>query len=1426
MDKKDKRFLKLAAAVLSVSVFSSSFSSPAAAVTAEVFKPQADLSAAQEEIRIQPPEQVQEGEEKQKNKAAVDEALSAVRKALASGTPEDTEHARILVEGLTPTNKVRMYVEMNRDRYLQLLLADSRTYFDAEQYLERNPDVRAAALHAGAGNEYRFALRHYLTYGIFEARSSETAFDPVRAAIAYPELLNSLLFSGDASPDRLRAAFTERTSLAATEAIRLSWTAPLDGEGNLSREPLTYTLYLLSDGDRTTASGKAQDGQRAQQSSDDSDHNSPGTAPAPEPAPGPDTRKRDPAFLNRGAKLITPYILYTEPGNGSSSFRFTTGNAFTPKKNTGQIVEGIFYGDNYRKAKELSAGKDYTLLVYMCGTDQEIDKEYRRVSLQLVSMMQADVSNVNVLLCVGGTNSYASDYMDKGTADGSAAAVSGLRSGIYYVNPGGLPDKVKDVLKAPLFSGEISTVDQIMRDLDDPSKKYNGITYNDVITEETFIQLSSTGPVDMGDGALLSGFLNFGTSLFPAKTYGLSLSDHGGGVERGTISSDDLKENDAVKIEGTTITTDELESALASSDLFRNKNISEDGKLGLLFFDACLMGSTEEAWNLKDYYRWMLGSEEQTMSWTDYGTFISRLSGDVGAGKADKEIAEDLAKDFSSTLWHRGQDRGAIGSVAVFSSAAMDETIQKLNSLSGSLETALKGSGGVSKETVQDIFIALRTSALSCYNAASNDTRPTLGDVIENRKYVDIGEFLIFLSENLDGLIKKGTSGKSAGDMETLRTLKEKTDDALNAGFLSWLSIQNYSGFRGYIWGDADGTVKMGDVTETGFPTWMDLRGKKSTLYGSSLYFPFGGSAEEFVKSEYYKYYSGSELDSYVRFLKTYLDYYNDKEGYASKRAELAKELEGKGLYCRLITPSENMIQVGEGDDSRSFIKFQIAASYEDAGINSNEIPAHSTGNPMLDILETQSTIQVAAVHQEYFGTAGKTKGADGQDEAYLKVHMICAEENVSEYSYALTNNSIYFNVTDLKHSVIDGFTLQGNLYDVNTGAALTEEKNVNGKVTAETVTDWQFVLRSDLEYDEKAKADVIKTLGGQADDEGTYKQYFTVLGGTITGKDTVSDNSYHVFRKDNAESSNDFRYMGSVDLKTAQKMGGVSAISVYHYILKEETDREGNITGYSKKMLEDFAGIGDGFFAADTDQAGKSNLVISSQGITEQVDGAYTNERTGYALQIGTDNKNYSMTAKLSKEEYDKGGNVGNGPLAVINRDAENLDPYIRDHIEFYEEEKKEDDYSAADPEEELPDHRNVPETGDGAVMAAETGEITEQSDAPGTPEETEEAGEAEEPEAAEKTEAAEEPEAAEGTEDPGMAELAEDAGRAEVTVETGGTADTGATVAESAGDEEDPAGGSEISDETEEAESADQAAEEQVETEVSQEVSGDITV
>ena len=133
---------------------------------------------------------------------------------------------------------------------------------------------------------------------------------------------------------------------------------------------------------------------------------------------------------------MIPYSLYRDSFD-NEVFSFTTYNIFDDINNN-KVVNVRYLGENYRHAKELSQGKKYTLMLYLCGTDLEEDPYNRSVSGELVSMLQADMTNVNVILCVGGTLSYGSNYLNNDAQDGSSFGASNLRACIYYLNPDAL----------------------------------------------------------------------------------------------------------------------------------------------------------------------------------------------------------------------------------------------------------------------------------------------------------------------------------------------------------------------------------------------------------------------------------------------------------------------------------------------------------------------------------------------------------------------------------------------------------------------------------------------------------------------------------------------------------------------------------------------------------------------------------------------------------------------------------------------------------------------------------------------------------------------------------------------------------------------------------------------------------------------------
>lgn len=118
------------------------------------------------------------------------------------------------------------------------------------------------------------------------------------------------------------------------------------------------------------------------------------------------------------------------------------------------------------------------------------------------------------------------------------------------------------------------------------------------------------GEQNIGDPALLAGFLNLGLTYFPAERTNLILWNHGGGSVYGYG-------NDELTGDGLVLT--ELNSAFASS-------MVSEKPLGFIGFDACLMGSLETACILSPYADFLVASEEiEPGTGWDYA-FLAELS--------------------------------------------------------------------------------------------------------------------------------------------------------------------------------------------------------------------------------------------------------------------------------------------------------------------------------------------------------------------------------------------------------------------------------------------------------------------------------------------------------------------------------------------------------------------------------------------------------------------------------------------------------------------------------------------------------------------------------------------------------------------------------------------------------------------------------
>lgn len=655
------------------------------------------------------------------------------------------------------------------------------------------------------------------------------------------------------------------------------------------------------------------------------------------------------------------------------------------------------------------------------------------------------------------------------------------------------------------------------------------------------------------------------------------------------------------------------------------------------------MGSAELAYNLKDYYRYMGGSEELGRAGTLYSSILNTLNSDVANNASDRTIATNYVKEYTKITYFQGfTPLGMEASMAVFSSADMENTYDKINALSRGL-TDILSSDAYSAEMRNDVFKAIRKASLSCYVLSEG-----------NAQEVDLGEFLSFLQTNIDAL-NSDYSKYTDDDVAKLKSISSSLDQVLNSGFLVYLSIQNLQGLGSLKKEATDGVISLNYSIDESTSLWTDARtgttGKRDYIYGSSIVMPVGFdlNVDEFRKSPLYSYYSDSPLKDYVSFLDAYYRYYGAEGGYKESINNLAGELAQQSIYNKLIKQVDgnsgytNTIE--DNGKKLTYITLKVADSYEEVGLTA---PAHSTGSPMLDIMETQRAIQVAAVHKEYFYAPGDNDNPD----KYLVVDMICAEQPLSKYSYALGSNTIILDVTAVSQSITEALALQGSTFDL-------DRENPVGSY------DWQFVLKSDLESKPDSKASAISVILNES--ESIYPDtVLTISGGyvtaqTKTNEDTgepqtsynLSENAYHLFIK--KEGENEYMYRGTVELSENNQytlVNDVVGISAYHYVLGKTLDQNNDTILY-KQQLEGLEGIKSSYFALPTISG--NSLSISQTSVSERLPAAEGQEpvttatRTGYVLDMWGNGAEYTSIAYPESEKiYESGESIGNGPLNI----------------------------------------------------------------------------------------------------------------------------------------------------------------------------------
>ena len=202
--------------------------------------------------------------------------------------------------------------------------------------------------------------------------------------------------------------------------------------------------------------------------------------------------------------------------------------------NTGKLDTTVAPGAREKYTTLLGNGKDTaTIMVYLCGTDLESRSGMGTADLQ--EMLDASFGdNINLLVYTGGCKGWKNNV------------VSGSVNQIWQVKGGQLVSVSRD-----------------------------------------------EGSVSMTDPDVLSRYIQWCTSNYPASRYELILWDHGGGSVSGYGYDEKFASSGSMSLAG-------IDSALKAAGV----------KFDFIGFDACLMATAETALTLSQYADYLIASEE------------------------------------------------------------------------------------------------------------------------------------------------------------------------------------------------------------------------------------------------------------------------------------------------------------------------------------------------------------------------------------------------------------------------------------------------------------------------------------------------------------------------------------------------------------------------------------------------------------------------------------------------------------------------------------------------------------------------------------------------------------------------------------------------------------------------------------------------
>ncbi|MEK5034415.1 clostripain-related cysteine peptidase [Paenibacillus sp. FSL R7-0302] len=302
--------------------------------------------------------------------------------------------------------------------------------------------------------------------------------------------------------------------------------------------------------------------------------------------------------------------------NGIDEFRFGGNRPVSLNQYCSMVLRVLGYSET---KGDFTYGTAVSFASTVLGIDLTQERGFNRGTLAKISSYVLNTRPKNQLPTLGQTLSTANIFTTQALNEAMALweqdkRLNGTTILIYAVGSdlesqqGRLTDDLEEILRGqPNQNTKIllqtgGTLKYHNKYMTDGTSERFEVSHGQLQKHESHIQTAASDPRTLRD------FLVWGKAVAPSERYILILWDHGYGT-MGGFGADELNERKTMKVS-------ELSQAIGSLDMY----------FDLIVFDACLMGTVETAYALRDQGKYLIASEDSTpAAGLYYTTWIDAL---------------------------------------------------------------------------------------------------------------------------------------------------------------------------------------------------------------------------------------------------------------------------------------------------------------------------------------------------------------------------------------------------------------------------------------------------------------------------------------------------------------------------------------------------------------------------------------------------------------------------------------------------------------------------------------------------------------------------------------------------------------------------------------------------------------------------------